>query len=301
MKKVVLLLISAITVTLVVFSIYPSYISSPGPSQKEEVLIDEAAVFSEVIESEKKFSEEETTHYLEKVAFDYLTPDIEINPSEINSDSFAIVGIGDSLTLGTGSKKTKGYLEQIKSYYENQNDDVVLVNHGVYGAQAHHLIKMLDDPDLQRDIEQADVLFMTLGGNDLVSVFNRNFTDLTIGDFTKGEENFKADLRKIMSTIRLLNEDAPVYFIGIFNPVFESLGEVKEFDEIISSWNVSTKGLLEMYPNTTFISIQHLFEKDTNLYLSEDLFHPNDEGYKRIGEEIISRTEEILMVQRNPL
>jgi lysophospholipase L1-like esterase len=300
-KKVLLLLISMIAMALVVFSIYPSYISSPAPSPKEEILIDEAAVFSEVIEAEKKSYEEETTHFLEKVAFDYMTPEIEINPSNINSDSFAIVGIGDSLTLGTGSEKTKGYLNQVKTYYEKQNDDVVIVNHGVYGAQAHHLIKMFDDPDLKKDIEQADVLFMTLGGNDLVSVFNRNFTHLTVGDFTKGEERFKSDLRKIMSTIRLLNEDVPVYFIGFFNPVFETLGEVKEFDEIISSWNVSTKGLLEMYPNTTFISIQHLFEEDTGLYLAEDLFHPNDEGYRRIGEEIISRTEEILMVQRNPL
>jgi lysophospholipase L1-like esterase len=301
MKKGSIILITTVVVTLAAFSIYPSYISSPAPSQKEEALVDEAAVFSEVIESEKNSFQEETIHFLETVAFQYTTPDIEIKPSEIKSGTFALVGIGDSLTLGTGSEKTKGYLDSLKKYYEKQNDDVTVVNHGVYGAQAHHLLKMLDDPNMQRNIKQADVLFMTLGGNDLVSVFNRNFTHLTMGDFTKGEEKFKSDLRKIMSTIRLLNEEVPVYFVGFFNPVFESLGEVKEFDEIISSWNVSTKGLLEMYPNTTFISTQHLFERDTDLYLSEDLFHPNDEGYKRIGEEIISRTEEILMVQRNPL
>ena len=299
MKRVFLFLISAVVVTFAVFSLYPSYISSPAPSHKEDGRIDEAAVFSEVIE--KKSFEDETTHYLEKVAFDYMMPDIEIKPSEINSDSFAIVGIGDSLTLGTGSEGTKGYLDLIKAYYEKQTDQVVLVNHGVYGAQASHLIKMLDDPNMQRDIEQADVLFMTLGGNDLVSIFNHNFAHLTIGDFIKGEESFKSDLRKIMSTIRILNEDVPVYFVGIFNPVFESLAEVKELNEIISSWNIATKNLLEMYPNTTFISIQHLFEEDTNLYLSEDLFHPNDEGYERIGKEVISRTEELLMVQRNPL
>ncbi|WP_409252710.1 GDSL-type esterase/lipase family protein [Bacillus sp. SCS-153A] len=299
MKLVFIFLSTAMMVTLAVFSLFPTSISSPAPSQKEDVLVDETAVFSEVVE--RRSVEDDNTYYLEKVAFDYMMPDIEIKPSGISHDSFAIVGIGDSLTLGTGSEEAKGYLDQIKMFYERKNEEVVLVNHGVYGAQARHLIKMLEDPNLQSDIKQADVLFMTLGGNDLVSIFNHNFLDLTIGDFTKGEENFKSDLRKIMSAIRLLNEDVPVYFVGIFNPVFESLSEVKEFDEIISSWNIATKNLLEMYSNTTFISIQHLFEEDTSRYLSEDLFHPNDEGYKRIGEEVISRTEELLMVQRNPL
>jgi lysophospholipase L1-like esterase len=301
MKKIINFLVTAVATILILNSTYPSTNSSPAPSRKEDRLIDEAEVFSEVIETEKAPLQEKAIHYLESVAFAYAEPKVEAVPSAINSQSFAIVGIGDSLTLGTGGEKTEGYLDFLKMYYEKKNDDVVLVNHGEYGAQAHHLLKALDDPNMQNDIQRADVLFMTLGGNDLVSIFNHNFTHLTMGDFTKGEEKFKSDLRKIMSTIRLLNEDAPVYFIGVFNPVYETLGEIKEFNEIISSWNVSTKDLLEMYPNTTFVSIQHLFEEDTDFYLAEDLFHPNDKGYEKIGAEIISRTEEILMVQRNPL
>lgn len=300
MKKVFLFVFPAAAIMLALFYTYPPSISSPAPSFDDEALIDEPAFFSEVIEGEKKaFAEEET--FMERVAFQYKTPEIDIPRSEIDDDSFAIIGIGDSLTLGTGSEQPGGYLDSVKTYYQQQNDKVVLVNHSVYGAQADHLLKMLEDPNLQSDIENADVLFMTVGGNDLISVFNHNFPDLSIGDFTKGEESFKSDLRKVMSTIRVLNEDVPVYFIGIFNPVFESLADVKEFDQIITSWNASTKNLLEMYPNTTFISIQHLFEDETNKYLAEDFFHPNEEGYKRIGKEIISRTEEMLMVQRNPL
>ncbi|TYS72062.1 hypothetical protein FZC80_21245 [Rossellomorea aquimaris] len=300
MKKVFLFVFPAAAVMLAVFYTYPPSINSPAPSSDEKALIDEPAFFSEVIKGEKKASAEEET-FMERVAFQYKTPEIEIPWSEIDGDSFAIVGIGDSLTLGTGSEHPGGYLNSVKTFYQQQNDKVVLVNHSVYGAQAGHLLRMLEQPNLQSDIENADVLFMTVGGNDLISVFNHNFNDLSIGDFTKGEESFKADLRKIMSTIRILNEDVPVYFIGIFNPVFESLADVKEFDQIITSWNASTKNLLEMYPNTTFISIQHLFEEETNKYLAEDFFHPNEEGYRRIGKEIISRTEEMLMVQRNPL
>ncbi|MGF2614375.1 hypothetical protein FZC84_20255 [Rossellomorea vietnamensis] len=301
MKKVFFIIFPAAAVMLALFYIFPSSISSPDSNQMEESLIDEPAFFSKVIEAEKKSLGSEVEFNMERVAFQYQEAEIDIPHSKIDGDSFAIIGIGDSLTLGTGSEETGGYLDSIKSYYEQQNEKVVLANHSEYGAQAGHLLKMLEQPNLQSDIEQADVIFMTVGGNDLVSVFNHNFTDLTIGDFTKGEESFKADLRKIMSTIRLLNKDVPVYFIGIFNPVFESLAEIKEFNEIISSWNVSTKNLLEMYPNTTFISIQHLFEDGTNKYLAEDFFHPNEEGYRRIGKEIISRTEEMLLVQRNPL
>ncbi|WP_168413032.1 GDSL-type esterase/lipase family protein [Bacillus salacetis] len=301
MKKVFIFLITAVAVTLILYSAHPSEINSPAPVEEEEQFIEGAEVFSDAIEAEKKLFPDEAARYLETVAFEYIEPEIDPAAVDINDDSFAIVGIGDSLTLGTGGKDANGYLNSVKRYYEKTNDDVVVVNHGEYGAQAHHLLNKLNDSNMESDIRRADVLFMTLGGNDLVSVFNHNFTHLTIGDFTKGEESFKADLRKIMSTVRLLNEDAPVYFIGIFNPVYESLGEIKEFNEIITSWNGSTKDLLEMYPNTTFVPVQHLFEKDASLYLSEDLFHPNDEGYERIGDEIISRTEEILMVQRNPL
>ncbi|MGM0845167.1 MAG: GDSL-type esterase/lipase family protein [Bacillota bacterium] len=301
MKKVFLFIFPAAAVLFALFCANPSSISSPAPSHGEKSPNDEMVLSSRVIEREKKTFGDEVDSYIERLAFQYKTPEIEISQSEIGEDGFAIIGLGDSLTLGTGSEETGGYLESIRTYYEERHDQVILVNHSMYGAQAEHLVKMLKEPILKSNIEKADVLFMTVGGNDLISVFNHNFTDLTLGDFTKGEENFKSDLRKIMSTIRLLNEDVQIYFIGIFNPVFESLANVKEFDEIITSWNVSTRNLLEMYPNTTFISIQHLFEDETNQYLAEDFFHPNEAGYKRIGEEIISTTEEILMVQRNPL
>ncbi|WP_456272575.1 GDSL-type esterase/lipase family protein [Bacillus sp. AK031] len=307
MKKVFLLILPAIIASLALFCTYPLSITSPGLFLTEEPLTEETLFLSKIIENEK----EETalvTGSLDTVAFEYWDGEFQKDSNEnyalppqpeIEPDSFAIVGIGDSLTAGTGSEFNKGYLDPVRKYYEtNSEEDVVLVNHSVYGSETVHLLRRLDDPGISSDIEQADVLFMTIGGNDIVSIFNKNFTHLSIEDFKEGEKEYTAKLRKVMSTIRLLNPDVPVYFVGIFNPVYEALSEVKEFNDIITGWNRSAEDVLAMYPNANFIPIQQLFEKDTELYLAEDKFHPNEDGYKRIGEEIISRTEEIVTAHR---
>jgi lysophospholipase L1-like esterase len=308
MKKVLVLILPAIIASLAVFCTYPLSINSPGLFLTEEPLTEETLFLSKIIENEKNETALAASSSLDTVAFEYWDGELQGGTSqdhslppqpEIEPDSFAIVGIGDSLTAGTGSEFNSGYLDHVKNYYEtNSEEKVVLVNHSVYGSETVHLLRRLDDPGISSDIEQADVVFMTIGGNDIVSIFNKNFTHLSIEDFKEGEEEYTAMLRKVMSTIRLLNPDAPVYFVGIFNPVYEALAEVKEFNDIITGWNRSAEDVLEMYPNANFIPIQHLFEKDTGLYLAEDKFHPNEEGYKRIGEEIISRTEEIITVQR---
>ena len=312
MKKVWILLLPAIVVLFSAFCTYPQYISSPAPSAKEEVRNEESLFLSEAIQTENRSMEAEPVNRpLDSVAFDAdINSEVKSEHKEtengvtapvvdIDPDSFAIVGLGDSLTAGTGSEHTRGYLDFVEKFYEEQNgSDVVLVNHGVYGAQTGHLLRMLNDSKMRDDIGKADVLFITIGGNDLVAIFNENFTHLSMDPFIEGQKDYSANLRKIMSTIRLLNESAPVYFVGIFNPVFESIPDVKEFNDIITGWNGSTEKVLEMYPNTTFVPIQEIFEKDTHLILAEDFFHPNDEGYRRIGEEIIAKTEEVLMARR---
>lgn len=86
--------------------------------------------------------------------------------------------MGDSLTQGVGDQQKKGgYVSIIKQKVEKQdNTKVITSNFGVAGDRSDQILKRLNDQsNVQQKLKSADVIVMTVGGNDLMQTLEKKF------------------------------------------------------------------------------------------------------------------------------
>ncbi|WP_347550264.1 GDSL-type esterase/lipase family protein [Pseudalkalibacillus hwajinpoensis] len=102
----------------------------------------------------------------------------DITPAE--PERVNVVGLGDSLTKGVGDRDRQGYIGYVSNrYFEaDQNHDVTITNYAITGNETEDLLKRLDDKVVKESIQEADYIFLTIGGNDLFGVVKNHFLNL---------------------------------------------------------------------------------------------------------------------------
>ncbi|WP_270181955.1 SGNH/GDSL hydrolase family protein [Alkalihalobacillus sp. CinArs1] len=241
-----------------------------------ETVISSIAERNELEEEEEADSQEKT-----KAAQN------ENEPEEIEDADIRMVGLGDSLTKGSGDSTGQGYIGRLSTNIESDTDTRVSVqNYAVHGRRTPKLYKILFEEEVENAVSDADVILMSIGGNDLMKVVREHFLDLQMADFQREQSSYVDRLDKIMNRIRSLNSDAPIIFIGLYNPLLESFQSITEIDQIVQRWNGITQTTVEKDENTTFVPVYELFNSvDENLFF-EDQFHPNDDGYELMARQI---------------
>lgn len=239
------------------------------------------------------------------------------------------VALGDSLTEGIGDETNQGgFVNLISKDLQHQYhlSGIETDNYGVAGERSDQIRKRLEnDSDLQKSIESADLITLTVGGNDIMKVIRSNIFGLTVKSFKKPMKKYDKELTKLFSEIRELNPTAPIYIAGVYNPFYLSFPEIKDMQKIIDQWNKTTKNFVDTQNNTYYIPINDLLYKGldgeeaigtsaeqakevsdssdldivTNDALSEDdNFHPNHLGYQLMAnalkEKIVDTQEEWL-------
>jgi lysophospholipase L1-like esterase len=200
-----------------------------------------------------------------------------------------IVALGDSLTKGVGDQSNNGgYLPFLEERLAILNSvrSVTSKNFGVKGYRTTNLIKKLNDPEIIQEIEKADYVIITIGGNDMMKVVKKNFFDLSFDLFAKERTGYEKRLNNILKKIRTINERSTIVLVGLYNPFINNFESIDEIDIIIDSWNHSSKNILSRYENTIFVDISDIFSIHSEYWLSDDQFHPNQEGYKRMADQI---------------
>ncbi|HEX2799548.1 MAG TPA: GDSL-type esterase/lipase family protein, partial [Thermoanaerobaculia bacterium] len=82
--------------------------------------------------------------------------------------AFRIVALGDSLTRGTGDQAGGGgYPERVAAALRKAGMTVTVDNLSVDGAETRDLLRKVSDPDARRRIAQAQLIVMSISGNDL--------------------------------------------------------------------------------------------------------------------------------------
>lgn len=199
-----------------------------------------------------------------------------------------IVGLGDSLTRGMGDSEGLGYLGRFTDLLrEEWKQEVSLANLAVSGAKAPNLIKQLDDSGVQYAISQADLIVLTIGGNDL----NPGWEELEVIDLTSYKadvESFSSNIHTILDVLRSYNPDAEIYWLSLFNP-FEAIQELEGSSENILLWNKTLEYIALEYEDVFIIPTFDLFQAKTDALLSKDRFHPNDAGYQWMAERLLQK------------
>jgi lysophospholipase L1-like esterase len=212
----------------------------------------------------------------------------EISEEFIPKD-IKVVSIGDSLTEGVGDSTGRGgYLPYLEKLLENEKaiKDAEFYNFGVKGHRTTQLLDRLETSEVKEAIKEADMVVITIGGNDVMKVVHENFSDLTLQDFEGEKSLYEKRLNKIVDTVKTLNPDSTVLLLGLYNPFFKWFSDIKEMNQVISDWNDASKTILSQYDKAYFVEVADIFMESPENLLYKDHFHPNDKGYQLIAERM---------------
>ncbi|MEI5988587.1 hypothetical protein A5881_000074 [Enterococcus termitis] len=223
------------------------------------------------------------------------------------------VAIGDSLTEGIGDLTNSGGFVPLvakdlqEQYYLN---GVQTDNFGKNGDRSDQILKRIKKNEtIQDGLATADVITLTVGGNDLMKVIKGDIFRLTKDSFKRPLTSYQKEVDKLLTEIRKYNTDAPIYVLGIYNPFYLYFPDITEMQEIVDNWNAGTEEIVKAEKNAYFIPINDLLYKGVgdevgivssentmtsseevdiknNALYEEDHFHPNNLGYQIMASTV---------------
>lgn len=199
----------------------------------------------------------------------------------------SIVAIGDSLTRGTGDVSGKGYVGLVTSQLKKDLSplEVFVSNLGINGQTSAGLLQQLVQPNIGRQLSEADIILMTIGGNDLFQQGETLFA-MNLADIEQLKTQYIDHLQQIFTKIREYNPEAAVFILGLYNPFIE-LEDSDATNTVVREWNYATETLTGKFDKIVFVPTFDLFQLSVNDYLYSDHFHPNQEGYQLISDRLV--------------
>ncbi|MCP3027421.1 SGNH/GDSL hydrolase family protein [Halobacillus sp. A5] len=211
-------------------------------------------------------------------------------------DDLEVVAMGDSLTQGVGDGTDNGGYIGILEDNINDNDetaDFTIDNFGRKGDRTDQLLTRMESEEISSSVEDADLVLITIGANNVVQVIEENFTSLSHDDFYPARENYRDELEEILTQVETSNPDASIYLIGLYNPFNQYFDDIPALSQIMTEWNNVSEEVVDDHSNASFIPIEDVFEeKENELLWEEDHFHPNEEGYKQMAERVLEYIRE---------
>ena len=220
------------------------------------------------------------------------------------------VAIGDSLTKGVGdSTHQGGFVPLLAQSLTNETGlEFKAINYGVSGNTSGQILsRMQEKKEIGKDLKQAQLLTITVGGNDLRKAILEDTSNLDLDRFEKASKTYEKNLKQIIELARKDNPDLPVYVVGIYNPLYLNFPDLTELQTLVDQWNQRTEEILSAYQGVYFVPINDLLYKGidgksgvteselgketvTNdaLY-DEDSFHPNNTGYEIMKEAVLEK------------
>lgn len=266
------------------------------------------------------------------IGLDQLVPKAEpilqpVTSSRQKSDfkeKIHYVAIGDSLTEGIGDQTGRGgfvpiIADDLKERY--QLTSIEVENYGVAGERSDQILKRIKDDKIMKNVESADFITLTVGGNDLLKVIQNNFFSLKVSSFDKPRKKYQTRVADIIKEIRKVNQTAPIYVLGIYNPFYLNFPEITDMQTVVDKWNDATKETVAESQRAYFIPVNDLLYQglenqqgisselsssdeakinqgttssglqtvDNNVLYEGDKFHPNNTGYQLMASAL--RTE----------
>ncbi|MHA4045824.1 SGNH/GDSL hydrolase family protein [Bacillus cereus] len=208
-----------------------------------------------------------------------------------------IVSLGDSLTRGVGDKEGIGYVGRMKEdLQKDYKQKIALTNLAVSGAKMPDLLKQIESNGAQYSIKQADVIVLTIGGNDLFPGWE-SLGKIDLETYRPDTETFQNEAKKIIEEIRKLNTDSPIFWLGLYNP-FEDVEDLKGSSNIVVDWNASLEKLALNDKNVYITPTFDLFQNRGKDLLYSDYFHPNEVGYTYMAERLVQNVVSKLKLEQ---
>lgn len=214
---------------------------------------------------------------------------------DIEARDVKYLALGDSLTRGVGDETQEyGYTIRLQKELEKWSavNQVELDNRGKNGRRSDQLLALLQKGHYDEEIAEADLITLTLGGNDVMKVVKKHLFSMQKSMFDKQMPKFTANYEDIMAEIRMRNPEVPIVLVGFYNPFSIIVDEITPFDPIINEWNIEIEKMAQQDENACFVSIEDLFTSNEDMVYHVDFFHPNSAGYDRMTRRIIETMQQ---------
>src|SRR5699024_2321593 len=118
---------------------------------------------------ENEEEKEEETVSADNSLKDYVTDKFTKAMTRIFKNDIKSTAIGDSLTQGVGDEEDNGgYVGILEDTINKDNDLVEIDNFGKRGNRTDQLIDRMEEPEIKESLEEADIILITIGANDIM-------------------------------------------------------------------------------------------------------------------------------------
>jgi lysophospholipase L1-like esterase len=191
--------------------------------------------------------------------------------------------IGDSLARGAGDESGLGIGGRLDEELRTRKFPAQrTVNLGLNGARTADLLRQLETANVKRLIGEANVLIVSIGGNDLWSG-GIDWRNAPPENPDKVMDQVLDRIEKAVRLIRNANPRARIMFVGLYNP-FSTTKFGPRLSALVNRWNGKLLDRFGDDPNFTLVQTADIFTHHDRLSL--DRFHPGAEGYALIARRI---------------
>jgi lysophospholipase L1-like esterase len=134
--------------------------------------------------------------------------------------------LGDSIVTGAAGwppfdwNGGPSYASYLRDFLSASGGTTTFVNFAKNGDTSGDLLgKLMSSAGLRAAVQQACVITVCIGGNDLLGCGSWPFASVNTGCLDAGAARFEANWPKILAQIRALNSKASLYAMTVYNPV----------------------------------------------------------------------------------
>ncbi|MBB6453602.1 lysophospholipase L1-like esterase [Salirhabdus euzebyi] len=194
------------------------------------------------------------------------------------------LALGDSLTIGRGSRASADFVQLYQQWSEQSlKRQVVSEKFAKDGITSYAFKNSIETLPVIQQIEQADIITLTLGGNDFrrawkVFTKSKNYDVLRSALFSTTK-----NIADILNRIKVIKEKVGkpyiVRVVNLYNPVKVPIAE-----QVVNTFNNQLAHL-----QTDYVKVANIYERfygQKKQLLSIDGYHPNKYGYQVIAQAL---------------
>jgi lysophospholipase L1-like esterase len=217
--------------------------------------------------------------------------------------------IGDSIAVGVGATNNFGYVNYFHEHLTQKLGTVDLNNKAKSGIDTSGLLFQLSvDKGTQNAIKNAKIITISIGGNNILSCANADYTSIDEVCAANGAKQFATDWPKILEKIRnikKLKATDPIpglYVMTLYNPYMASVeldlfnkadlyiedgfsdanGTYKGINGIIRDSAADSYTVADVYNHFT-VNNNDKMNEWTHFYEADRDVHPTDLGHQEIS------------------
>lgn len=204
-------------------------------------------------------------------------------------DTPVYVVLGDSIAYGSGLSNPK---EACYGKIVADTNGYEYINHSIPGHTTTNLIRRLGEDTVIADVEKADIISISIGGNDFLTsnLFGLMFDAIVLKDYAEYDriaEGFYTNFCTIVDMINDLNPDAVILMQTLYNPQSGYLRDpyqqgADRINSAIYRYAEENPGEIEI------VDVGTALGEDMENYAGDEI-HPSVAGNEIIAVEVLEK------------